>query len=113
MEMVLAMNGLAAIGARPRWRPQNETEPGGLLLAPSSANGIRGRWSSASRAGPPLGSTDDEGDPACDEGGCREAHQGDDQHNRVGHGVRPRSQSDRKSTRLNSSHVAISYAVFC
>src|SRR5690625_5508857 len=24
-----------------------------------------------------------------------------------------RSQSDRKSTRLNSSHVAISYAVFC
>src|SRR5439155_20599300 len=23
------------------------------------------------------------------------------------------SQSDRKSTRLNSSHVAISYAVFC
>src|SRR5439155_11893827 len=26
------------------------------------------------------------------------------------HGARPR---DRKSTRLNSSHVAISYAVFC
>src|SRR5690625_7123818 len=26
---------------------------------------------------------------------------------------RPRRQSDRKSTRLNSSHVAISYAVFC
>src|SRR5690625_5391642 len=24
-----------------------------------------------------------------------------------------RSQQDRKSTRLNSSHVAISYAVFC
>src|SRR5690625_6549033 len=24
-----------------------------------------------------------------------------------------RQQSDRKSTRLNSSHVAISYAVFC
>src|SRR5438067_6057097 len=24
-----------------------------------------------------------------------------------------RSQSDRKSTRLNSSHVSISYAVFC
>src|SRR5690625_5903016 len=29
-----------------------------------------------------------------------------------GHGNRPRAQ-DRKSTRLNSSHVAISYAVFC
>src|SRR5207253_11084031 len=35
-------------------------------------------------------------------------------------GLRPRSRSwggegseDRKSTRLNSSHVAISYAVFC
>src|SRR5690349_12209752 len=26
---------------------------------------------------------------------------------------RPRSSSDRKSTRLNSSHVEISYAVFC
>src|SRR5437660_3282467 len=26
---------------------------------------------------------------------------------------RRRSRSDRKSTRLNSSHVAISYAVFC
>src|SRR5690625_6530692 len=25
----------------------------------------------------------------------------------------PESRSDRKSTRLNSSHVAISYAVFC
>src|SRR3712207_7426087 len=27
--------------------------------------------------------------------------------------VRPRSQVDRKSTRLNSSHANISYAVFC
>src|SRR6266508_6405596 len=27
--------------------------------------------------------------------------------------TRPRSGTDRKSTRLNSSHVAISYAVFC
>src|SRR5439155_4679061 len=26
---------------------------------------------------------------------------------------RPRGRGDRKSTRLNSSHVAISYAVFC
>src|SRR5690625_6946866 len=25
----------------------------------------------------------------------------------------PRTVSDRKSTRLNSSHVAISYAIFC
>src|SRR5438874_5342329 len=28
-------------------------------------------------------------------------------------GVKPRSEEDRKSTRLNSSHVEISYAVFC
>src|SRR5439155_25524458 len=27
--------------------------------------------------------------------------------------VRARGEGDRKSTRLNSSHVAISYAVFC
>src|SRR5438477_8514458 len=26
---------------------------------------------------------------------------------------RPRSRRDRKSTRLNSSHMSISYAVFC
>src|SRR5439155_9403951 len=33
-----------------------------------------------------------------------------------GHGVSglgPEDREDRKSTRLNSSHVAISYAVFC
>src|SRR3989442_8591893 len=29
------------------------------------------------------------------------------------HGRRPREIRDRKSTRLNSSHVRISYAVFC
>src|SRR5690625_6979896 len=27
--------------------------------------------------------------------------------------IKPNSKIDRKSTRLNSSHVAISYAVFC
>src|SRR5256885_6457221 len=27
--------------------------------------------------------------------------------------VRPESSADRKSTRLNSSHLVISYAVFC
>src|SRR5207249_12089703 len=29
------------------------------------------------------------------------------------HNRRPRQERDRKSTRLNSSHVSISYAVFC
>src|SRR3712207_7610888 len=32
---------------------------------------------------------------------------------RVLHGVRPDADRDRKSTRLNSSHANISYAVFC
>src|SRR5690625_7022166 len=31
----------------------------------------------------------------------------------IGNGIRHRSGGDRKSTRLNSSHVANSYAVFC
>src|SRR5215208_7543680 len=31
----------------------------------------------------------------------------------VGAGSQPDPRGDRKSTRLNSSHVAISYAVFC
>src|SRR5690349_24221383 len=30
-----------------------------------------------------------------------------------GHSIEPLVPSDRKSTRLNSSHVEISYAVFC
>src|SRR3712207_7651663 len=32
---------------------------------------------------------------------------------RAGEGTRRRRQQDRKSTRLNSSHANISYAVFC
>src|SRR5215475_15487008 len=32
---------------------------------------------------------------------------------RPGRGARARRRRDRKSTRLNSSHVKISYAVFC
>src|SRR5438034_4154135 len=32
---------------------------------------------------------------------------------RAGQGSRPRRPLDRKSTRLNSSHTVISYAVFC
>src|SRR5699024_12226013 len=34
-------------------------------------------------------------------------------HNREVKKERSRDQGDRKSTRLNSSHVSISYAVFC
>src|SRR5437868_9944525 len=32
---------------------------------------------------------------------------------RAGHGAHRGAETDRKSTRLNSSHVSISYAVFC
>src|SRR5207249_9255326 len=32
---------------------------------------------------------------------------------KTGPATKPRTQRDRKSTRLNSSHVSISYAVFC
>src|SRR5438874_8436469 len=34
-------------------------------------------------------------------------------HHRIDHRRRSHSHVDRKSTRLNSSHVEISYAVFC
>src|SRR5207253_11177807 len=40
-------------------------------------------------------------------------HRGDDRRLERRRGSRGRRAGDRKSTRLNSSHVAISYAVFC
>src|SRR3712207_7148436 len=49
--------------------------------------------------------------PPSDPGGERRA---DDRPGDVERGVRPRRGArDRKSTRLNSSHANISYAVFC
>src|SRR5690349_22525963 len=65
---------------------------------------------------------------ACHEGGRHDNrgksdHDRDDRYDRFKHGhtaggsaparLNPASQRDRKSTRLNSSHVEISYAVFC
>src|SRR5207253_11165111 len=40
-------------------------------------------------------------------------HPGRASSDRAGNGPGPGPRTDRKSTRLNSSHVAISYAVFC
>src|SRR3989442_6441528 len=40
-------------------------------------------------------------------------HRGEGRGPRLGAGELPVVQVDRKSTRLNSSHVRISYAVFC
>src|SRR5207249_11356357 len=45
----------------------------------------------------------------CRRGGRGDAQPGDDGHDGAGDDRR----QDRKSTRLNSSHVSISYAVFC
>src|SRR5207253_8103771 len=42
--------------------------------------------------------------------GDQNSSTGENQHDASG---RPSQDGDRKSTRLNSSHVAISYAVFC
>src|SRR5438034_3068664 len=52
-----------------------------------------------------------EAGPKANEGvaGAHECHQRDLGHDRQ----RFREQTDRKSTRLNSSHTVISYAVFC
>src|SRR5690348_17853516 len=44
------------------------------------------------------------------QGNLGQVHQG--RRNRRGRGT-PRREGDRKSTRLNSSHPSISYAVFC
>src|SRR3712207_8725317 len=59
------------------------------------------RSSDSGRSGPDRGS----GDDAC----------GPDESARQSGGIipRPRTAADRKSTRLNSSHANISYAVFC
>src|SRR5256885_12548696 len=46
--------------------------------------------------------------------GERAAHRRGAEEPRAGQGrAHPRGQRDRKSTRLNSSHLVISYAVFC
>src|SRR3712207_9464507 len=44
---------------------------------------------------------------------ARVAAQGRRAHHRAGAGRRRLGHADRKSTRLNSSHANISYAVFC
>src|SRR5437868_15524455 len=43
----------------------------------------------------------------------RDQNQDDDGQAGEDHGLLPSAARDRKSTRLNSSHVSISYAVFC
>src|SRR5699024_12423211 len=46
-------------------------------------------------------------------GGVHKAAQVPQQHPGIGHQGVAEGDRDRKSTRLNSSHVSISYAVFC
>src|SRR5437899_8461777 len=55
------------------------------------------------------------GRSGCSEESCRPARDAGDRAARRGPGDRREatSEGDRKSTRLNSSHLGISYAVFC
>src|SRR3712207_8359402 len=58
----------------------------------------------------PYGNTDSDGDGLVD--GAENYH-GTDPYNADPDGDGLNDQGDRKSTRLNSSHANISYAVFC
>src|SRR5690625_1203566 len=69
---------------------------------------VDGRYVRPSRGRP---STDGEGEQVAAD--VREIYRPCPQGCRPGPGRGPDAQPDRKSTRLNSSHVAISYAVFC
>src|SRR2546427_7265798 len=51
--------------------------------------------------------------PELELGGLARRHEGRRAVFRVDHRTEPRQEPDRKSTRLNSSHSQISYAVFC
>src|SRR5205814_8232328 len=51
--------------------------------------------------------------PSADHVAGRLPRHGDQLADRCPGQARPRKSSDRKSTRLNSSHLGISYAVFC
>src|SRR2546427_6759296 len=56
------------------------------------------------RSAEPGNATGDRGERRCSDGPAR---------NRTRHAPTARREIDRKSTRLNSSHSQISYAVFC
>src|SRR3989449_6631837 len=86
-----------------------EGEPGGA--------GAR-RLAGARPGEDPRGNGDhrvDAGRQTRDESGAEQGHEGDERTmgQRVGEPVHHALQRDRKSTRLNSSHGYISYAVFC
>src|SRR5437870_10611306 len=89
------------------WTPAKTTVPGAgdFTAVPMDAPMSRPLWNS---------DLDDQGDtrpPKPELTGPRSGQrEGRAARTRV---ARTRNRSDRKSTRLNSSHVAISYAVFC
>src|SRR5207245_4231309 len=87
--------------------PRGEGEPLGKAGARGRGplQGGHGGWPAAATCLSPV--------PGRQEGGrMRDTGTGDERRGRGG-GTRTRSSSDRKSTRLNSSHGSISYAVFC
>src|SRR3989454_4454557 len=68
----------------------------------------RGKFTKGALQGPLRASADERR-----EEGEREADDGDGDRGRGEQPVQSRFGADRKSTRLNSSHLVISYAVFC
>src|SRR5439155_6143114 len=76
---------------RPIWQRKTTVQHQGHGVAPATPR-KKTEWKAGTLAG------------CC----CRSGHFA-----RTGHGLPYGEVTDRKSTRLNSSHVAISYAVFC
>src|SRR5699024_4859879 len=67
----------------------------------------------AEACGPAGGGTDEGGSGAEGDDAGAQCHAPDEVRHDSGEGPGCGSGEDRKSTRLNSSHVSISYAVFC
>src|SRR5207253_6285814 len=80
---------------------------GGAIDLPSPSGLIRGKHSREARGGGVGGGA---GGPAYTD---PERGTQDEREPPQGRPTAPSAPPDRKSTRLNSSHVAISYAVFC
>src|SRR5690606_40761063 len=89
---------------------------GGLLVEPPVLvqRAVEARqWSAGSRQVRELAARFGFADGALDAAGLSVAHNRLLVPDRIGEGSGGALDQDRKSTRLNSSHVKISYAVFC
>src|SRR3712207_8831873 len=89
--------------------PRSTLFPYTTLFRSQGERGDRGN-AAAGRAG---GTVAGAGGGRCGARGRGAGRQGGNRGGRNADGVADRSGEDRKSTRLNSSHANISYAVFC